>query len=658
MGTTCISFIYKSTCTNLETTEQIEKEYQKIYKPLIKFLFTHPDFHFTFYFSGNSLLYYKKKRPELISLLKQLVERSQIEILGGGFYNPFLPLLYTADRNGQLDLLSSEIRQLTGKRPRGASLFCDCWDSSLINNLVTCGFEYVLLDSSYISQKKQSFIPLIMSTLGKAITILPLYDTDSFDGDIDAYLKEKLSKAIKKDGAFQPASDRIVCVNISKNDIQKMINEESFEKIYNSLKGSEEFSTELPSLYLKKNTTKEICFIPAGINSKDAAKILTEASYPDPCSENTSVKKNINTVYELFEESEAIQKLYNRLLYVSLLVNQYKNDKMRKNAAREKLWQSQNGKAFYLVKTKERQQAYRLLMEAEKILREDNSFKETFTCFDYNNDGTNEYVCRMQNYFAYIASTGGAIHELSVLKNTGNYADNVFDEKYSRGIFVDHVFTKSQFENYKTGLSAGSGIFSKVNYNQIKYSQGHHELLLGATAYFGSSKQKLFLRKKYIINSAGIIIQYILRNESEKPFNAIFAVESNFANVNIDYESPSYYRLESVEEDKKIEIDTSKSLLEQNGNDFLKDIDLVRLSDTLGGISFTFEPNEKSHYIFYPLLRYKKDENGVLSENPVQMSFVSTLFWDVNIDSGKEIEKTINFTITNIKKERKNKNSL
>jgi len=440
--------------------------------------------------------------------------------------------------------------------------------------------------------------------------------------------------------------------------MQDMLNSSSFENIVTSFSDSDEFMTELPSQYLKKNTAKEICFIPSGINSKDAAKILTELSCPNPNGENIPSKKTVTTVYELLEESEAIQKLYNRLLYVSLLVNQYKNDKMRKNAAREKLWQSQNGKAFYLVKTKERQQAYRLLMEAEKILREDNSFKESFTCFDYNNDGNNEYVCRMQNYFAYIASNGGAIHELSVLKNTGNYADNVFDEKYSRGIFVDHIFTKSQFENYKTGLSAGNGIFSKVTYNQLKYSQGHHELLLGATAYFGSSKQKLFLRKKYIINSAGIIIQYILRNESEKPFNAIFAVESNFANVNIDYENPVYYRLESVEEDRKIEIDTGKSLLEQNRNDFLKDIDLVRLSDPLGGISFTFEPNEKSHYIFYPLLRYKMDENRVLSENPCQMTFVSTLFWDVNIDSGKEIEKTINFTITNIKKERKNKISL
>jgi hypothetical protein len=37
------------------------------------------------------------------------------------------------------------------------------------------------------------------------------------------------------------------------------------------------------------------------------------------------------------------------------------------------------------------------------------------------------------------------------------------------------------------------------------------------------------------------------------------------------------------------------------------------------------------------------------------MTFVSTMFWDVSIEPGKEIEKTINFTITNLKKERKPK---
>ena len=53
MATTFISFIYRPASSSLDTTELLEKEYQKIYKPLAKFLFAHADFHFTFYFPGN-----------------------------------------------------------------------------------------------------------------------------------------------------------------------------------------------------------------------------------------------------------------------------------------------------------------------------------------------------------------------------------------------------------------------------------------------------------------------------------------------------------------------------------------------------------------------------------------------------------------------------
>ena len=34
-------------------------------------------------------------------------------------------------------------------------------------------------------------------------------------------------------------------------------------------------------------------------------------------------------------------------------------------------------------------------------------------------------------------------------------------------------------------------------------------------------------------------------------------------------------------------------------------------------------------------------------------TFVSTLYWDIDIESGKETEKTINFTITSVKKAKK-----
>lgn len=667
MASTYINFIYRSLSSNLNSTEQMDREYQKVYKPLVKFLFTHPEFHFTFYLTGPALQFYKKKKSEFITILKQLSERNQIEVLGGGFYDPVLPLLYTADRNGQLDMLSAEIRQTIGKRPRGCSLFADCWDCSLVNNLSTCGIEFVTLDSSFIPAKKQRYIPLIMSNLGKSIEIIPLYQNFVPDTDIscEEYINnlcKAVEKVWKKDSPFQSPNERLVSVQLNEKSIKTLIENDWFASFLESASKDERIATTTCSEFRNLCPSKEMAFIPAGISSQISKWISR------PFIENESKQNYLQTVYDFMETYPVSRELYNRILYVSMLVNQYKKDKMRKNSAREKLWQAQNG--FSLLCSPNgafstsinRQQAYKSLMEAEKILREDENFHETFSCFDYDCDGANEYICRMKNYFACINTESGAIRELDTIKNTGNYADNIsrnpdFDgngDNYKRGIFVDHVFTESQFEKYKEGLSAGDGIFSRIIYNQIKFSPKHFELQLSARAYFGSSKQKIFLRKKYIINSSGMIIQYILKNESEKPLNGVLAVESNIAHTHFNQENLSYFNLETADSESKRILDTSKSLIEQNEGKLLDNVDSVRLSDTEGTTSFTFEPNENSQYLYYPLIIKRPDYNGT-SLIPVQMTFVSTLFWNINIESEKEIEKTITFTITNLKKERKSK---
>lgn len=73
-------------------------------------------------------------------------------------------------------MLSAEIRQTVGKRPRGISIFGDCWDSSLVNNIHTCGIEYVLLDKALIPENKLKYLPIIMTDLNKSVDIFPYYN--------------------------------------------------------------------------------------------------------------------------------------------------------------------------------------------------------------------------------------------------------------------------------------------------------------------------------------------------------------------------------------------------------------------------------------------------------------------------------------------------
>ncbi|MBO4857947.1 MAG: DUF1926 domain-containing protein [Treponema sp.] len=655
-----VCFSLKSFTSTFTAFDEFEKDYQAVYKPLARFLYTHQSFCFSLAFTGPQLQFLKKKRNEFTVIIKELVERKQVEMLGGGFYAPILPLLFPVDRGGQIDLLSAEIRQTTGKRPRGITLFEDCWDSSLVNSLQTCGIEYTLLESSIIPPNKRKFLPIIMTDFGKSIDIYPYYEnlvpeSNQTAEDFVKNIVRQVEKVEKKDTYLQYEPERIVNICFSHEQFKELIEKGWFEELSNYLENNEtRIITSTPYIYGKKVPSRIQYNVTAGINS-------SFTKWTDQTVQDVENKQNYPvTVYDFMSSYPQSHKLYNRIMYLSMLVNMYKNDKMRKKAAREKLWQAQNGTALLCAtKSKDRQLAYKYLMEAEKILREDSNFKESVICFDYNGDGLGEYVCRMQNYFSYITLTGGAIQELEILKNTGNYADNFsrikeydgYSDDYERGLFVDHIFTKDDFDKYISAEPAGDGVFSRIRYSELKFSQNHHEVQLYAEAVFKPTKQKLYLKKKYIINSTGMIIQYILRNDSDKPFNAVFAVENNFAHTNFNPNNITYYNLEVIDNDEKLVIEPDKSTEMLNRKNKLSKVNNIRLTDSESGISFGLEPNENCNFCYYPMI-FKRPDFVCNEIIPVHMTFLNTMFWNVEIEPGKETEKTINFTITSVKKVR------
>lgn len=666
MSSIYVSFNLKSVSTSMESNEILDKNYQAVYKPIVKFLYTHPNFHFSFSLSGNQIRFFKKRKNELITIFRELVERKQVEVLGGGYYDPVMPLLYPVDRNGQIDMLSAEIRQTVGKRPRGISLFGDCWDSSLVNNIHTCGIEYVLLESTLIPDMKRKFLPIIMSDLNKSVDIFPYYDslipsTDITPEEFISNIEKNVEKIERKDNYFQLDVDRIVCINLNHEMIVELTNKKWFEKLSDYLEGNPESRIKIATLsdYRKIMKVKVPAYIPAGINGSVAKWIdraYTESTKP----------KNQYTVYDFMDTYRLSHELYNRIMYVSMLVNQYKNDRMRKKAAREKLWEAQNGAGLLcsdkgaFANSKYRQQSYKCLMEAEKILREDGKFKESVTCFDYNSDGLNEYVCRMERYFAYISLFSGAVQELEFIKNTGNYADNLsrvaeydgFADNYQRGIFIDHFFTEDQLHKYISNEPAGDGVFSRIQFSELKYSQSHHEIILYARAIWKPTGQQIYLRKKYIINSTGMYVQYVIRNESNKKLSAKFAVESNFANTNFNPDNIVYNNIELADGDEKIELDTTKGTSDLLNESKLTKISAARITDSEHGISFVFEPNETCSYCYNPII-YKRPDSSASTIVPVDLTTVSTLIWDIDIEPGMETEKNINFTIIPIKRVKK-----
>ena len=666
MGSIYVSFIVKSVPVFTESTEVLEKSFQTIYKPVLKYLYSHPSFPMSFAFSGPQIQFFKKRKNELITILRELTDRKQVEILGGGYNDPLLPLLNSADRNGQIDLLTSEIRATFGKRPRGMTLFQDCWDSSLVNNIHTCGIEYVILNSSIIPESKKSFLPIFMSDLGKNVDIFPYYndllpDEQMLPDEFIYNIEKAVLKVEKKDNHLQLDADRIIAISLTPEMVSKLNEAKWFEQLGKYIQANDSGRVKLTTLNNYRTAGVKIkipSYIPIGI-SDEVSKITSISS-----TEKTN-KYQIN-VFDFLNTFNESKKLYNRMMYLSLLVNQCKTDKMRKKTAREKLWQAQNGMTLLCTANEPqfnatyRQQAYKYLNEAEKMLRGDGKFEESVTCYDYDNDGIDEYVCRMEQYFAYISLAGGSVPELDIIKDYCNYADNLkrkfefdgHDDNYERGFFIDHLFTENQLELYIRGEPAGDGVFSRIQYSQLKYISKHHEVQLCARAVWKPTGQTVYLRKKYVINSTGMYVQYIIRNESEKPLKAKFAVESNISDVSFTLNSKSGINIETLDNGDVFNFDFSKSTEALNKKGKLNNVQVVRVSNQPNGVSFVFEPNEKCSFCYNPI-KYNRPGFDGNTIAPVAITHTASIFWDINIEPGRETEKSINFTIIPVRKIKK-----
>jgi len=127
----------------------IEDAYQKSYAPFVRALHEHPRIRLSLHFSGILLEWLEKRHPEYFQQLRELAERGQIELVGGGYYEPILPAIPDADKIAQLRKLADYLRQHFGSAPRGAWIAERVWEPTLPLPLAKAGVEYVVLDDTH-----------------------------------------------------------------------------------------------------------------------------------------------------------------------------------------------------------------------------------------------------------------------------------------------------------------------------------------------------------------------------------------------------------------------------------------------------------------------------------------------------------------------------
>jgi hypothetical protein len=125
------------------------KAYERCYRPFLDLLERHPHVRLTLHYTGPLLEWFEKEEPAFLDRLAKLVMANQVEILGGGFYEPILSVIPDRDAVGQVTLLSRWLHRRLGVTPRGLWLAERAWEGSLPKKLAPTGIQYAILDDSH-----------------------------------------------------------------------------------------------------------------------------------------------------------------------------------------------------------------------------------------------------------------------------------------------------------------------------------------------------------------------------------------------------------------------------------------------------------------------------------------------------------------------------
>jgi hypothetical protein len=162
-------------CGNFEHV--LEKAYDSSYLPFIEHLEKHPKVHLGLHYSGPLLTWIEKNRSEYFVRLKKLVDAGQVELVGGGFYEPILVSIPPEDQYEQITRLGAYLEKHFGRHPSGAWLAERVWEPQLPTVLASANVAYALVDDMHFLaagfEAEELFGAYIAEDRGRTVWLYP-----------------------------------------------------------------------------------------------------------------------------------------------------------------------------------------------------------------------------------------------------------------------------------------------------------------------------------------------------------------------------------------------------------------------------------------------------------------------------------------------------
>ncbi|HLG94124.1 MAG TPA: alpha-amylase/4-alpha-glucanotransferase domain-containing protein [candidate division Zixibacteria bacterium] len=156
----------------------IDDAFEKAYLPFLRLVKKFPTFKFALHNSGILYEWAEKRKPEFFKLIEDLLAQKQLELLGGGFYEPILPSIPKVDRIGQILKMSDYLEKRFGARPKGLWVTERVWEPNLPKVLAETGIEFTMLDDTLFRYSgydgSLTVGPLLTEDEGRLVYVFPI----------------------------------------------------------------------------------------------------------------------------------------------------------------------------------------------------------------------------------------------------------------------------------------------------------------------------------------------------------------------------------------------------------------------------------------------------------------------------------------------------
>lgn len=621
--------------------------YEYSYKPFLKLLYNHENTRFTMYYSGLLIEWLEKHHSEFVDVLTEMVKRKQVELLGGAFFEPLLPMIPKTDRIGQIERLTTHIRKCFGRRPRGAWIPESVWDQRIAATLNAGGLEYAFLrDSSFrLSQNDYSFQPVLTEDQGKTLTLLPVAHelSQRMFRETPAAIVDDLRRIAVAHGGRGP--EPVVSLLFDGSRLGFRQDEaESAVAWYDSFlaeitRNGDWIKVDLPGRTARGGEPRQRIYAPAS-----ALTDLTDWAYRYAGETRQTVpaedrERSFRSVMERYPESA---RLYARMQHTHVLVNQVRGDKYRKMTAREELWRGQSHYAYWhnrtggIYRASLRKATYAALIEAEKTTRERGIFIPAVSRLDVDLDGEEEILFQGNEMNAYVDRRGGRLFELDYLPRNWNYLDTFARrpepfhdaateaagyDRWPRSAFVDQFLDPAvTLSDYASGQMEPVCDLSALPYRIDHLDKEHHAVTFAATCLPTQGLAELELTKTLRFTKNRVEVEYRITNTGMEVFDSVFATEVNLSFHSLDVAA---LRLHARQGRTRREITP-----DANSIDGLSDLQYLDIHNTT---QVTINPGDRPDLWSFPV-----EAVGILWDRPhwFYQSNCAVLRWPVQIEAG------------------------